>query len=264
MKLLSEYKEYLESQGYELEYTQAMNGELTSVTFIDKYEKIIELGVYETSEWAEELRKMAKESDTGEVEYDINPENYIVDWAQIILTVCSERNFLNGDSGSIYLVNDIEESDYYTHSLELFKKCVSLQKMGLVEHELEIMKAHINLLDWANKVLIPVLEEADYVISYSSLFDVSSDRENSDLLVMFEHYNESNYDYHLWMATDCITGEYKFAKDLDLYGKSKEEVKQILLDKIWRSDDENPSKYTYLYRPEETKDSYKEYVKQFY
>lgn len=256
MKLLSEYEEYLRKEGYTPQYEDFLCGELINVDFLDQFQHLITLNVEETEEFHEEMEKKMKEQG-GPVEYEMDYSNYVVCIASFESTITTEQNFYTGKGGTIHLVS---RPGYHTHGLDLFEKCVQLQKLGLVDHELFIMKKRVEHLTWAKEVLIPLLEKADYCIEYSSVFDIVNERRsNSDIDMWFKHYNDSDSDCSFFMATDCLTGEPKFPDGIDLYGKNKEETWNILVEEFWKKA-MFPSKYSYLYTEGETKETYREWI----
>ena len=175
-------------------------------------------------------------------------------------TIYSMFNYYDRTVGQIYLISNPNKDSYHTHGFDLFEKCVQLQKNGVVEHELFIMEKHIEHLRWAKEVLIPVLEKADYIIDYSSLFDLSDKRCNSNLIIIFQHYNDRNFlDRSMFMETDCLTGECLFPRGLELFGKTKEEVWNILVEEFWKKAD-FPKRFSYLYTEGETKETFKQYL----
>lgn len=256
MRLLSEYAKYLKKEGYTPQYEDFICGGLTSVDFLDSFQHLITLSVEETEEFHEEMEKKIKEQGSP-VEYEMNYSNYVVCIASFESIITTEQNFYTGKGGAIHLVS---RPGYHTHGLELFEKCVQLQKLGLVDHELFIMKKRIEHLTWAKKVLIPLLEKADYSVEYSSMFDINNTkRTNSDVIVRFRHYNDPKDDYSFFMATDCLTGEVKFPRGIDLYGKNREETWNLLVEEFWKKE-QFPIKYSYLYTKGETKETYRKWI----
>lgn len=248
MKYLNEYLDYLKKEGYTTEYQTILSGRLEA---IDCYygDNIIVLSVIETPEYSEYINSLEDES-----EYKVDYSKYIVVSADFTSTITTERNFFDGTAGSIYLVDN---SEYHTHDLSLFKKCVELQKMGLVEHEKFILECHLKNIEWVNTVLAPVLKKCDYRIDYSSIFDIKFQRDNSNLTLIFKHYNESDYDCGITIETDCLTGEL-ITHPEELKNKNKEEIWDTLV-QYWKKQP-LAEKYSYLYTEGKTKDYYKQYV----
>lgn len=257
MKYLNEFIDYLKKEGYEDKYFDSVDGYLLNVDCFYQNRKIT-LTVDPTEEFEKFLKDKSKKEE--EFEYDIDYKNYLVKAINIESTITSEPNYFNGEVGSIYLISNPDKNSYYQHGLELFEKCVQLQKNGVVEHELFIMEKHIEHLKWAKEVLIPVLEKADYIIDYSSIFDLSERRCNSNLIIIFKHYNDQNFlDKEMYMGTDCLTGECLFPDNLNLFGKNKEEVWSILVEEFWKKA-VFPKRFSYLYTEGETKETFKEYL----
>lgn len=256
MKYLNEFIDYLKKEGYEDKYFDSVDGYLINV---DCYyqDKRITFSVSPTEEFEEFVKQKIKQE--GEFEYDVDYKNYLVTAIAIDSSITTEQNFFDGSTGQIYLISNPDENSYHRHGFELFEKCVQLQKMGVVEHELFIMEKHIEHLRWAKKVLIPVLEKADYIIEYSSTFDVSDRRIDSNLIIVFKHYNDRKLDQGMYMETDCLTGECLFPNNLKLFGKTKEEVWNIMLEEVWKKADFT-KRFSYLYTEGETKETFKEYL----
>lgn len=262
MKYLNEFIDYLKKEGYEDKYQDFYFGELVGVDLYYKNDKdkLITLRVNATEEFFNYLGEKAKE---GEFEYDIDYKNYEVVGIIIKSTITSESGYLDKSIGNIYLNNNITDKSYYTHSFEHFEKCVQLQKLGLVEHEIFIMEKHLRHLKWAKEVLIPLLEKSDYTIEYSSIFDLTPyARESSNLSMYFKHAHERDAEFY--METDCITGECLFPNKMQLYGKSKEEVWNILVEEYWKKMPYEfmRKKYSYLYTKGETMDTFTEYMEE--
>lgn len=263
MKYLNEFIDYLKKEGYEDKYHDLFCGELLGVDcfYNNDKDKLIILRVDATEEFSNYLREKVKEK--GEFEYDIDYKNYIVIGVIIKSTITSESGYADKSIGNIYLNNGIAEGNYYTHGIEYFEKCVQLQKLGLVEHEIFIMEKHLQHLKWANEVLIPILKKSDYTIDYSSIFDLNPDkRESSNLSIYFKHVHERDAEF--CMETDCITGECLFPNKMQLYGKSKEEVWDMLVEEYWKKMpyEFTRKRYSYLYTEGETIDTFKEYIEE--
>lgn len=257
MKYLNEFIDYLKKEGYEEKFFDSIDGYLSNVDcfYLDKK---ITLSVEPTEEFEKFIKKKVQEE--GEFEYDIDYKNYIVRTISLDSTITTEPNYFDGEVGQIYLIPNPDKDSYHKHGFDLFEKCVQLQKNGVVEHELFIMEKHIEHLKWAKEVLIPILEKADYIIDYSSIFDLSSRRYDSNLTIIFKHYNDRNFlDQTMYMETDCLTGECLFPKGLQLFGKTKEEVWNILVEEIWKKAD-FPQRFSYLYTEGETKETFKQYL----
>lgn len=263
MKYLNEFIDYLKKEGYEDKYHDFFCGELLGVDcfYNNDKDKLITLRVNATEEFSNYLREKAKEE--GEFEYDIDYKNYEVVGIIIKSTITSESGYIDKSIGNIYLNNNITEESYYTHGFEHFEKCVQIQKLGLVEHEIFIMEKHLQYLKWAKEVLIPLLEKSDYTVKYSSIFDLTPyARETSNLSIYFKHVHERDAEFY--METDCITGECLFPNKMQLYGKSKEEVWDMLVEEYWKKMpyEFTRKRYSYLYTEGETINTFKEYMEE--
>lgn len=257
MKYLNEFIEYLEKEGYKVEYFDSVDGYLLNVDCFYQNKKIT-FNVDHTEEFQKFLKSKIKEN--GKFEYDIDYKNYLVKAISIECTITSEPNYFNKEVGNIYLISNPNKDSYHQHGFDLFEKCVQLQKNGVIEHEIFIMEKHIEHLRWAKEVLIPVLEKADYITDYSSTFDLSDRRYNSDLIIIFKHYNDQNFDdKELYMKTDCLTGECLFPDNLNLFGKNKEEVWEILVEEFWKKAI-FPKRFSYLYTEGETIETFKNFM----
>lgn len=255
MKYLNDFINYIEKRGYKVEDCDYLDGDLTGIS-CNKNENYIYFEVESTPEFEDYLNNRLKEEE--KVEYKVDFHNYIVKSIGIRSCITTELNFFDGSSDYIYLVKNPE--GYHNHGLDLFEKCLNFIDGGLVEHELFIIEKHIEHLKWAQKELIPLLLKADYSIEYSSLLDVQQ-RESSNLLILFRHYNESYYDPHsMYMETDCLTGECLFPNNLKLYGMKKEELWDVLVEEVWKKA-MFPEEFSYLYTEGETKETYKELLK---
>lgn len=258
MKTLKEYAEFLYSRGYSetiAPYT-LLDGSLEIVDFEREGFKV-NLYVEDT----EEFHKYLETLEPG-TEYDIKYENYIVNAAFIESPICNVANFHDGSTDGIEL--SIEPDDYNRHTLDLFEQCIGYQKINLLEHELFIMSRRQEQLAWAKDNLIPVLEKYDYVITFDSFFDTKNELPSSNQRISFRHHNHSEIDFE----TDCITGEPIIWSDAvpgegvidltdKLYGKLKDEVYNVLLEEVWKKD-ENKFGYIYNNDPHETIDTYGE------
>lgn len=250
MKYLDEFINYLKKEGYEDKYFDCMDGYLLNVDCFYQNKKIT-FFVEPTKDFEKFIKeKIEKE---GEFEYEIDYKNYLVKSISIESTITFSRTI-----GQIILIsNPNEEESRYKHGFEYFEKCVQLQKVGMVDHELFILEKHVEHLKWAKEVLIPLLEKADYVIDFSSIFDLRDQRINSNLKIIFKHYNDEFYlDDTMYIETDCLSGECLFPNNIDIYGKTKKEVWNILVEEFWKKA-KFPKRYSYLYTEGETKETFK-------
>lgn len=244
MKTLKEYSDFLVSKGYcETSISQTyLDGHLEIVEFV-KNDFHVNLYVVETNELSDYL-------DTLEpgTEYQVDYNNYIVDSANIESPICNVSDFLTGTTKEIQLVS--EPNEYNHHTLDLFEKCIEFQKTNILEHELFIMSKRKEQLEWATKNLIPILEKYDYYVKYDSFFDTTNGKCNSNVRIDFKHPNNNE----LIIEIDCITGESIIWADInstdgcidlsELYGKSVDEVSNILLEKVWKKDE---LRFGYIY-----------------
>lgn len=231
MKYLSEYIDYVTKLGYNLEYTEFLDNDQVYLVFKNDDKEVT----------------ISAEGDQKDY------STCVVTSATLSSLLTPERNFFSNVGYNICLSNN---SDYHTHRLSLFEKCIDLQLNSIVGHELFITKKHVENLEWVNKVLYPILRECDYKMAYSSIFSIE-EKEDSDLTIQFKHYNESEQSQGIIVSTDCITGElHIFPKELQLYGKSKEEIWDNLVE-YWKNSS-IPSRYEYLYTEGQTKNSFKE------
>jgi len=244
MKTLKEYSDFLVSKGYcETSLSQTyLSGRLEIVDFI-KNGFCINLYVNETKELSDYL-------DTLEpgTEYQVDYNNYIVVGARIESPICNVADFLTGETKEIQLVS--KPNSYNHHTLDLFEKCIEFQKTNLLEHELFIMSKRKEQLEWATKNLIPILEKYNYYVDYDSFFDTTHQKCSSNIRIDFKHPNNNE----LTIEMDCITGESIIWADInstdgcidlpELYGKSKDEVFNILLEKVWKKDE---LRFGYIY-----------------
>lgn len=249
MKTLNEFADLLHSKGYKEEIApyQFLCGDLEIVSF-EKDNYTIGLWVYPTDEFRAYL-------DTLEdgTEYQIDYNNYIVSSCHIESPICNVAGFTDGDTSGITLV---EEPDYYNkHTLDLFEYCLSLQTTDLLFHELKIMENRIEQLKWAKENLIPVLNKYDYTAEFDAFFNTENERDSSDQWIDFKHHNGGS----LRLGTDCLTGKPDIWADGNditdkIYGKTSEEVYDILLNEIWKKDELS---YGYIYNddPKETVDT---------
>lgn len=258
MKTLKEYSDFLHSNGYEESFAPYtfLDGGLEIVEFI-KNDFHVHLYVEPTEELLKFLSNLAEGT-----EYQIEYENYIVNFAKIESPICNVSNFLDGSTDYIEL--GLNPSAYNKHTLDLFDKCIEFQKTNLLEHELFIMSQRLKHLTWAKENLIPLLEKYDYYVDYDSFFDTKQERCSSNIRIDFKHPNRADF----VIEVDCITGEPIIWTDINLadgtidltdkiYGKNKDIVFNILLEDVWKKYE---SKFGYIYNndPHETIDTYKE------
>lgn len=102
------------------------------------------------------------------------------------------------------------------------------------------------------------LEDHDYKIYYSSIFDISEDyqRESSDLTIRFQHYSGES----IFFETDCLTGVLKLDdKPLDI---TNQDLCKYLEENYWidKKTGKPRYEYNYFYDPGETKESYSEVI----
>lgn len=260
MKTLKDYADFLYKNEYKENFAPYtfLDGSLQAVEFI-KNDYIIDLYVSETQEFSDYLASLAPGT-----EYEIKYENYIVKSAFIESPICNISDFLDGKTDGIRLV--LEPNQYYIHTLDLFEKCIGFQQIDLLEHEFFIMSKRLEQMKWAKEELIPVLKKHDYHITFDSFFFCREENEeklsSSNPRLDFKHHNNSFF----VIETDCLTGEIIIWTDVidkgcirlnDLYGKNKDEIFNILLERVWKQDD---LKYGYIYNndPHETVDTWRE------
>ena len=258
MKTLKEYAEFLYSKGYSetiAPYTD-LCGTLEIVEFIREGFRV-NLYVEDT----EEFHKYLESLEPG-TEYDVKYENYTVRSAFIEAPICNVENFHDGTTDGIELLS--KPTIYNRHTLDLFEQCIGFQKTNLLEHELFIMSRRQEHLMWAKENLVPLLEKYDYVINYDSFFDTKNEMPSSNLRIGFKHHNHSEIEFE----TDCITGQPIIWSDAalgegvvdltdKLYGKNVDEVYNVLLEEVWKKDED---RFGYIYNndPHETIDTFSE------
>lgn len=255
MKTLKEYADFLYKNGYKENIAPFifLDGRLEVVEFI-KNDFQIRLYTEETDEFSDYLQSLQPGT-----EYQVEYENYIVKSAFIESPICNVSDYTDGSTDGITLVS--EPNSYVKHSLDLFELCIGFQKTNLLEHELFIMSERQKHLTWAKDNLVPVLEKHDYYIVYDSFFDTKNERCSSNIRIDFKHPNGPN-ESDLVFEVDCLTGKPIFwadtdGCDLELYGKNQDEIYQVLLEDVWKKDED---KFGYIYNndPHETIDTYPE------
>ena len=253
MKTLKEYANFLYKNGYKENFAPFtfLDGRLEIVEFI-KNDYHIRLYTEETEEFSDYLQSLQPGT-----EYQVEYENYIVRSAFIESPICNVSNFFDGSTDGITLVS--EPNSYVKHSLDLFELCIGFQKTNLLEHELFIMSERQKHLTWAKDNLVPVLERHDYYIVYDSFFDTKNERCSSNIRIDFKHPNGLNGS-DLVFEVDCLTGKptvWTNNDNLELYGKNQDEIYQVLLEDVWKKDED---KFGYIYNndPHETIDTYLE------
>lgn len=258
MTTLKEYADFL----YENDYKESLapytflDGNLEIVEFI-KNDYRINLYVQETKEFSDYLSSLALGT-----EYQVDYENYIVKNAFIESPICNVSNFLDGTTDGIELVS--EPNAYNRHTLDLFKLCINFQKTNLLEHELFIMSRRQEHLIWAKDNLIPILEKWDFYVDYDSFFDTKQERCSSNIRIDFKHPNRADFVIEI----DCLTGKPIIWADINssngtidladkIYGKSKNEVFDILMEDVLKKDE---LKFGYIYNNDihETIKTYRE------
>lgn len=261
MKTLKEYADFLYENGYKESFAP--------YTFLDGHLEIVEFikNGFHLNLYVTEMEEFAKYFETLEpgTEYEVEYHNYEVNNAFIESPICNVSNFFDGTTNGIELVSEPEE--YNKHTLDLFELCIGFQKINLLEHELFIMTCRMELLSWAKDNLIPILEKYDYYIDYNSFFDTKNEKCNSNPKIDFKHLNREE----LVIETDCLTGQpiiwHSRNRECgdsnitkELYGKTKDEVFNTLLEEIWKKDD---LKFGYIFNdnPHETVDTYREVYK---
>lgn len=248
MNALQSFVDILYRNGYKetrIPY-QYLCGELETIEFY-KGDYSVFVHVYPTPEFEKWLK-------TYEGEYEIDYKNYCVSAIKIESPLCNGEGFIDGDTSCIQLKE--EPNDYNEHGLDLFEYCLSLQTPNLLKHELKIMKCRIEQLEWAEKNLIPILEKYDYSVEYDSFFDAKNDRDSSNQWIGFNHIN--NLRGFVFIGTDALTGDIIIIADgidvSDMYGKTSDEVFNIMLERVWK---ENDVEYGYIFYndPKETVNS---------
>ena len=249
MKTLDEFDRYLKERGYkesQVPYSY-VDTVLCSVDY-EKDEYFVVLYVSGTEKFWEEL----KENGTK----DFSPSDYEVTAIFIQSPITNIADFCTNKREGIQLVNKVTSDSWIKHDFSLLEYCLGLQKIDLVSHEKKILGCHLKNLEYLEKYK-KFLEDHDYKVYYSSIFDVSEEceRDSSDLSLKFRHYSGKLISFE----TDCLTGVLKLddkpiGTDQDL-GKYLEENYWINK-KTGKPNDE----YNYFYDPEETKESYSETV----
>lgn len=258
MKTLSEYANFLYKNGYKENFCPFtfLDYHLESVEFIKNDFHLI-LGVEETKEFFNHLSLLKPDE-----EYQIEYENYIVNSAFIESPICNLSNYFDGSTNGIELVS--EPNAYNKHTLDLFELCINFQKTNLLEHELFIMSHRQEHLMWAKDNLIPILEKWNFYVDYDSFFDTKQERCSSNIRLDFKHPNRAD----LVIENDCLTGKPIIWVDINshngtieltdkIYGKSQNEVFNVLLEEVWKKDE---LKFGYIYNNDthETVETYKE------
>lgn len=248
MKTLKSYANVLYKRGYKESVApyQFLCGELEIVEFTNgKY--VVFLYVYPTPSFEKWL-------ESYEGEYEVDYKNYYVSGAKIESPLCNIAGFTDGDTSYIQL--NEEPDEYIKHGLDLFEKCLDLQTPNLLKHEMKIMKARLKHLSWAEKNLVPILEKYDYQADFDSFFNTENERDSSNQWITFTHKNSIRGS--VTIETDALTGDINITADgidvTEMYGKGRDEVFAIMLEKVWK---ENDVEYGYIFSgdPRECVDS---------
>lgn len=249
METLDEFDVYLKNKGYtktKVPY-DFIDTILNSVDYI-KNDYIVTLFVNGTEEFWKELKE------NGTKEFSVS--DYNVNSIFIESPVTNIADFFTGEKTGIRLVNKVTPESYVKHDFSLLEYCLGLQKVDLISHEKKILGCHLKNLEYIEGYK-KFLEDHDYKIYYSSIFDVSEnyERESSDLSIRFLHYSGES----MYFETDCLTGVLKL-NDRPL--KDNTDLEKYIEENYWiDSKTGKPySKYNYFYDSSETKDSYSETI----
>lgn len=243
MRLLNEFDKYLIEKGYE-----RGNGDFIN-TVLDRiyYKDGVTLYTEGTPEFWKELELKG--------ELDFSMSDYEVTKIFIESPIVNRSDFETGEKKGITLVQTPDS--YYKHDFSLLDYCLNL---NLIEHEKKILRCHQKNLEFIQKYQ-KFLEEHDYKLKYSSLFDIQPDiyyRDSSDFSLRFTHY----FGGSIFFETDCLTGELKINDKL--IDKDKIDLEKYLEKEFWLNSDGTPKpEFKYFYDHNETKETYKQRIYEF-
>ena len=250
METLDEFDVYLKERGYELTKVpyDFIDSILGSVDYI-RNGYLVTLLVKGTEEFWKELKEKGSK--------DFSYSDYRVTTIFIQSPVTNIADFLTNKREGIYLVNEVTPGSWIKHDFSLLEYCLGLQKVDLISHEKKILGCHLKNLEYIERYK-KFLEDHDYKIYYSSIFDISEDyqRESSDLTLGFQHYSGEV----IFFETDCLTGVLKLNdKPLDIINQ---DLKKYLEENYWidKKTGKPHNEYNYFYDPSETKESYSEVI----
>lgn len=250
MKTLDEFDVYLKDRGYEL--TRApydfIDTILTSVEYAWN-DHLVTLFVAGTEEFWDELKEKGQRI--------FSPRDYEVKTIYIQSPVTNIADFFTGKKGGIYLVDKVTPGGWIKHDFSLLEYCLGLQGVDLISHEKKILGCHLKNLEYIEGYK-KFLEDHDYGIYYSSIFDVSEDyqRESSNLTLRFQHYSGES----IFFETDCLTGVLMLNdKPLDI---TNQNLEVYMEENYWidKKTGKPKDEYNYFYDPSETKESYPEII----
>lgn len=249
METLDEFDVYLKNKGYtktKVPY-DFIDTILHSVDYT-KNDYLVTLFVAGTEEFWKELKEKGTK--------DFSLSDYEVKTIFIESPVTNISDFFTNRRDGICLVDKVTPESWIKHDFSLLEYCLGLQRVDLVSHEKKILGCHLRNLEYIEGYK-KFLEDHDYKIYYSSIFDVSEEcqRESSDLTLRFQHYSGES----IFFETDCLTGVLKLDdKPLDL----KEDLKKYLEENYWidKKTGKPRYEYNYFYDPSETKESYPETI----
>lgn len=250
METLDEFDVYLKSKGYkttEVPYTFT-DTILESVDYT-RNGYLVTLFVKGTDEFWGELKEKGSK--------DFSLSDYKVILVFIQSPVTNIADFLTNRREGISLVDKVTPEGWIKHNFSLLEYCLGLQDIDmLISHEKKILGCHLKNLEYIGSYK-KFLEDHDYSIYYSSIFNVSGEyqRESSDLSLRFRHYSGES----IFFETDCLTGVLKL-DDKPL--ETKTDLKKYLEENYWMDKEIGKPKdeYNYFYDPSETKESYSETI----
>lgn len=249
MKTLIEFDKFFKDHGYEESFAPYtfINTILERVDYEKNGYK-----VFLTTEGTEDFWEELKEN--GTKEFSLSDYNVISIFIESPITNIAD--FLTGEKTGIRLVNKVTPESYIKHDFSLLEYCLGLQRIDLISHEKKILGCHLKNLEYIEGYK-EFLEDHDYKIYYSSIFDVSEkcQRESSNLSIKFLHYSGES----MYLETDCLTGVLKL-NDKPL--KDNTNLEKYIEENYWIDNKTRKPRceYNYFYDPSETKESYPETI----
>lgn len=224
--IYSDLKEILVAHGYEISELYAYTygcGVLESIDWIHK----------DTGKW---LLVCVQPTDEYEKELEALPDGTEIEWDDTKLEVTgvalesvfvTESGFMDNSKDGILLKDkNIKEryklldaisgdegmSCYYTHGMEYLETAIFAQTKPF-EHEINILKAHMENLERIKTEFWPVLEKYDFFQEYSSLFSITEkgySKDCSDPTVVFR-FKYPGMGGVIAFYTDCLDGRLKLS-----------------------------------------------------
>jgi hypothetical protein len=276
-------QDYTESEGltYELTLSERDFDNRYIIPFKSLNDKDVNLFIKPTAEYKEYINALLDaNSNNPDYTYKIDPNQCEVTAVEVEVfgSIATSRASLCSDKRCLILTNQPGFLYERTYPLSYFERAITFQNMGYIEYITLVMSKFMELLNYVNDILYPVLKRADYtcndiLLNKPRCLYNSNDSytDYTEFTIEFKHPSDRFSDTIFWVSINPFTFEKEVSDNLnDIFNiTGKDELYNYLLEHYWKKHDsldnsdifDNiPGPFSYLYRDNENINTYINYT----